>query len=130
MVAVSATVLTGWAGQLSLGQFAFVAIGAYLTAYYSQSLGFLVCVLLGTLWGIGVAIVIGIPALRVRGLYLGIITLGFALTVSGYVILQDRFNTSFTGLGASLEPPVVVRLRLRRGQAGVLLLLLRLRCSW
>jgi ABC-type branched-subunit amino acid transport system permease subunit/ABC-type branched-subunit amino acid transport system ATPase component len=107
MVAVSATVLTGWAGQLSLGQFAFVAIGAYLTAYYSQSLGFLVCVLLGTLWGIGIAIVIGIPALRVRGLYLGIITLGFALTVSGYVILQDRFNTSFTGLGASLDPPVV-----------------------
>ena len=84
MVAVSATVLTGWAGQLSLGQFAFVALGAYLTAYYSQSLGYLVCVLLGTLWGIGVAIVIGIPALRVRGLYLGIITLGFALTVSGF----------------------------------------------
>ena len=43
MVAVSATVLTGWAGQLSLGQYAFVAIGAYLTAYYaaglSESLG-------------------------------------------------------------------------------------------
>jgi ABC-type branched-subunit amino acid transport system permease subunit len=33
MVAVSATVLTGWAGQLSLGQFAFVAVGAYLTAF-------------------------------------------------------------------------------------------------
>ena len=47
---MSATVLTGWAGQLSLGQFAFVAIGAYLTAYYSQSLGFLVCVLLFWAW--------------------------------------------------------------------------------
>lgn len=107
MVAVSATVLTGWAGQLSLGQFAFVALGAYLTAYYSTSLGYLVCVLLGTLWGVGVAIVIGLPALRVRGLYLGIITLGFALTVSSYVILQDRFNTSFGGLGATLQPPTV-----------------------
>src|SRR5262249_42229016 len=74
VVAVSATVLPGWAGQLSLGQFSFVAIGAYLTAYYGQSLGFIPSVALGTLWGIGVAVVIGLPALRVRGLYLAIIT--------------------------------------------------------
>lgn len=107
MVAVSATVLTGWAGQLSLGQFAFVAVGAYLTAYYGQSLGFLPSMGLGTLWGVAIAIVIGIPALRVRGLYLGIITLGFALVVSGYLILQDRFNNSFTGFGARLEPPKI-----------------------
>jgi ABC-type branched-subunit amino acid transport system permease subunit/ABC-type branched-subunit amino acid transport system ATPase component len=107
MVAVSATVLTGWAGQLSLGQFAFVAIGAYLTSYYAADLGFLTSVALGTAWGVGIAIVIGIPALRIRGLYLGIITLGFALTVSGFVILQARFNTSFTGFGMRLDPPTV-----------------------
>jgi len=107
MVAVSATVLTGWAGQLSLGQFSFVAIGAYLTAYYGQSLGYLPSVALGTLWGIGVAVVIGLPALRVRGLYLAIITLGFALAVSNYVILQSRLNTYFTGFGSRLTPPVL-----------------------
>jgi ABC-type branched-subunit amino acid transport system ATPase component/ABC-type branched-subunit amino acid transport system permease subunit len=108
MVAVSATVLTGWAGQLSLGQFAFVAIGAYLTAYYAGDLGFLPAVGLATLWGVGIAIVIGLPALRVRGFYLGIITLGFALTVSSYLILQDRFNNSFSGVGATLEPPKIL----------------------
>jgi ABC-type branched-subunit amino acid transport system permease subunit/ABC-type branched-subunit amino acid transport system ATPase component len=107
MVAVSATVLTGWAGQLSLGQFAFVAVGAYLTAYYGSSMGFLPSVALGVAWGVGIAIVIGIPALRVRGLYLGIITLGFAVVVSGYLILQDRFNNSFTGFGARLDPPKI-----------------------
>ncbi|MEX0663241.1 MAG: branched-chain amino acid ABC transporter permease/ATP-binding protein [Acidimicrobiia bacterium] len=107
MVAVSATVLTGWAGQISLGQFGFVAIGAYLTAYYGQSLGFLPSLALGVLWGVGVAVVIGIPALRVRGLYLAIITLGFALAVSNFVILIPRFNTSFTGFGTRLEPPVI-----------------------
>lgn len=107
MVAVSATVLTGWAGQLSLGQFGFVAVGAYLTAYYGNSMGFLPSMALGTLWGVLIAVVIGIPALRVRGLYLGIITLGFALVVSGYLILQDRFNNSFTGFGARLEPPTI-----------------------
>ena len=36
MVALSSTVLTGWAGQLSLGQFAFVGVGAYATGYYGQ----------------------------------------------------------------------------------------------
>jgi ABC-type branched-subunit amino acid transport system ATPase component/ABC-type branched-subunit amino acid transport system permease subunit len=114
MVAVSATVLTGWAGQLSLGQYAFVAIGAYLTAYYGQSLGFFPSVALGTLWGVVVAIVIGIPALRVRGLYLAIITLGFALAVSGFVLVQDAdswfpidLNTYFTGYGTRLQPPVI-----------------------
>ena len=107
MVAVSATVLTGWAGQLSLGQFAFVAVGGYLTAYYGEALGYLTSLAVATLWGVIIAAVIGIPALRVRGLYLGIVTLGFALVVSGYVILQDRFNNSFAGFGARLEPPVV-----------------------
>ncbi|MFM8303722.1 MAG: ABC transporter permease subunit [Actinomycetota bacterium] len=114
MVAVSATVLTGWAGQLSLGQFAFVAIGAYMTAYYGQhgqaggsGFGILIAVGLGTLWGILVALVIGIPALRVRGLYLAIITLGFALAVSDFVLLQKRLNASFTGYGTRLVPPVI-----------------------
>ena len=85
IVAVSATVLTGWAGQLSLGQFAFVAVGAYFTAYYAgtasdavdihlpggQGHGYLVAVAIAVVWGVLIAIVIGIPALRVRGLYLG-----------------------------------------------------------
>ncbi len=104
MVAVSATVLTGWAGQLSLGQFAFVAVGAYLTAYYSADLGYLPSVALAVAWGVGIAIVIGIPALRIRGLYLGIITLGFSIVVSGYLILQERFNNSFTGLRRASRP--------------------------
>ena len=107
MVAVSATVLTGWAGQLSLGQFAFVAIGAYLTAYYGQDMGFVPALALGTLWGVGVAIVIGLPALRVRGLYLAIITLGFSLAVSNHVLLTDRLNTYFSGYGTRLDPPIL-----------------------
>jgi ABC-type branched-subunit amino acid transport system ATPase component/ABC-type branched-subunit amino acid transport system permease subunit len=90
-----------------LGQFAFVAIGAYLTAYYGQEMGFFPSIALGTLWGVGVAIVIGIPALRVRGLYLAIITLGFALAVSNYVLLTDVLNTYFTGYGSRLTPPVL-----------------------
>jgi hypothetical protein len=83
--AVSATVLTRWAGQLSLGS-SPSSRSARLTSYCAADLSFLVSVGLG---GVGRehAVVIGI-ALRMRGLYLGIITLGPTLTVSRYVILR------------------------------------------
>ena len=62
--------------------------------------------LLGTLWGVVIAIVIGLPALRVRGLYLAIITLGFALVVER---LRDprarRFNNVFAGASAPCSAP-------------------------
>jgi ABC-type branched-subunit amino acid transport system permease subunit/ABC-type branched-subunit amino acid transport system ATPase component len=105
MVAVSATVLTGWAGQLSLGQFAFAAVGSYLTIYYAQQLDYLVALALGVLWGVGIAIVMGIPALRIRGLYLAVVTLGFALMVEGWFLQIGRFNNAPGGFGAQLSPP-------------------------
>ena len=113
MVAVSATVLTGWAGQLSLGQYAFVAVGAYVTTYFAAHgqlgghLGYFPALAVGTIFGVVVAIAIGIPALRVRGLYLAIITLGFSLAVSGYVLLHEKLNTYFTGYGTRLTPPII-----------------------
>ncbi len=105
IVAVSATVLTGWAGQLSLGQFAFTAVGAYLTIYYAQQLNFVVALLIATAWGVVIAIAMGVPALRIRGLYLAVITLGFALMVEGWFLGLDRFNNSAGGFGALLSPP-------------------------
>ena len=90
IVALSVTVLTGWAGQLSLGQFGFVAIGAYLTIYYAQELPYLAALALGVAWGVGAAVVIGIPALRVKGLYLAVVTLGFGLAIRSWFILGDK----------------------------------------
>jgi ABC-type branched-subunit amino acid transport system permease subunit/ABC-type branched-subunit amino acid transport system ATPase component len=105
IVAVSATVLTGWAGQLSLGQFAFTAVGAYLTVYYAQQLDFVVALLIATAWGVGISIVMGVPALRIRGLYLAVVTLGFALMVEGWFLGIDRLNNAPGGFGAQLSPP-------------------------
>ena len=90
MVALSATVLTGWAGQLSLGQFAFVGVGAYATSYYAQQLPYPVAVALGVAWGVLIAIVIGVPALRIKGLNLAIITLGFQLACGAWLFQQRR----------------------------------------
>jgi ABC-type branched-subunit amino acid transport system ATPase component/ABC-type branched-subunit amino acid transport system permease subunit len=91
IVALSVTVVTGWGGQLSLGQFGFVAIGAYLTVYYSTELPYLLSMALGVLWGVVAAIVVGIPALRVKGLYLAVVTLGFGLAIRTWFILGSKF---------------------------------------
>ena len=94
IVALSSTVLTGWAGQLSLGQFAFVGVGAYATGYYGQQLPYAVALALGVAWGVGIAIVIGLPALRLKGLNLAIITLGFQLLCTFWLFNVKKLNNA------------------------------------
>ena len=81
IVALSLLVLSGWAGQISLGQFAFVAtgssVGAWLTLHWHMDV-LLVMVVAGSV-GAVVAVAIGIPALRIRGLFLAAATLAFTL---------------------------------------------------
>jgi len=100
IVALSSTVLTGWAGQLSLGQFAFVGVGVYATGYYGQRLPYPVALVLGVAWGIGIAIVIGLPALRLKGLNLAIITLGFQLLCVFWLFNVKKLNN---GSGQSMK---------------------------
>jgi ABC-type branched-subunit amino acid transport system ATPase component/ABC-type branched-subunit amino acid transport system permease subunit len=97
IVALSVTVLTGWGGQLSLGQFGFVAIGSYLTIYYANDLPYLVALACGVAWGVAAALIIGLPALRLRGLYLAVVTLGFALAVRSWFIVADRIAPGGAG---------------------------------
>ncbi|MDG1846299.1 MAG: branched-chain amino acid ABC transporter permease/ATP-binding protein [Acidimicrobiales bacterium] len=106
LVVLSAVVLTGWAGQLSLGQFAFAGVGAFMTSYYAASLNYFAALGIGVLWGIGVALVVGIPALRLRGLYLGIATLGFALVTGRWILSIERLNSNSAG-GSKVKPPVL-----------------------
>ncbi len=88
MVGVSLVVLTGWAGQVSLGQVAFLGIGAAVGGYLTSSRGWdLSLAMLGAgVAGAVAAMVIGLPALRIRGLFLAVITLGFALATSSYLL--------------------------------------------
>ena len=109
IVALSSTVLTGWAGQLSLGQFAFVGIGAYATSYYSTALPYPVSLAIGVGIGVGVAIAIGLPALRVRGLNLAIITLAFQLLCSYWLFGLPKLNNGVGGTQARLGHRSVFR---------------------
>jgi ABC-type branched-subunit amino acid transport system ATPase component/ABC-type branched-subunit amino acid transport system permease subunit len=90
LMGLSLVVLMGYAGQVSLGQYAFVALGAIVGGRAAQ-LGFPSgSALLYAVVAAGVAAaVVGIPALRVRGLFLAVTTLAFALAADGWLFEQD-----------------------------------------
>ncbi len=82
LVALSLTVLTGWGGQLSLGQFALAGLGGMTTYTLVQHrLAFPVAVLVATAVTAGAALVVGAPALRMRGLFLAVTTLALAVAM-------------------------------------------------
>lgn len=83
IMAVSLALVTGYLGELVLGHAGFMAIGAYISALITQyvdlpiAIVFPLALLCGAIGASFIGILIGIPALRLRGDYLGIITLGF-----------------------------------------------------
>ncbi|HTT85762.1 MAG TPA: ABC transporter permease [Acidimicrobiales bacterium] len=86
MIALSLTVLTGWSGQVSLGQFGFVAVGADLAAHFGASVPLVLMLPLAGVVTAVVSILVGLTALRIRGLYLAVSTLGFALFMQTSVL--------------------------------------------
>lgn len=99
IVGVSLVVLTGWAGQVSLGQMAFAGIGAAVGGAITADLGWDlgIALLLGGIAGALIAMVIGYPAIRRRGLTLAVITLAFALLTSSYLLNRDLFERFLPG---------------------------------
>ena len=94
IVAASLVVLTGWAGQVSLGQMAFVGIGAAIAGVLTSERGWdlLVAGLVAGLVGALTAVVVGFPALRRGGLTLAVSTLAFALLTSLYLLNRTIFG--------------------------------------
>jgi ABC-type branched-subunit amino acid transport system ATPase component/ABC-type branched-subunit amino acid transport system permease subunit len=102
VAAISTTVLVGWCGQLSLGQFAFVGLGSVLTGTFeAHGLSFASSVGLATVAGAGAGLLVGAPALRIRGLMLPVTTFAFAVVASTWF-----FPLPFiSGAGGSLTTP-------------------------
>ena len=102
VVGLSVTMLIGWAGQLSLGQFAFVGLGAMTTATLdARGIGFGVALAYGAIAGGTVALLVGFPALRVRGLFLAVTTLAFAVASSGWLLRLPLFVGDSTRVNVS-----------------------------
>jgi len=92
MVGVSLVVLTGWAGQISLGQLAFVAFGGAVAGkLFQNGWHFLPSLLAAGIVGAFVAVLIGLPALRIRGPFLAVSTLGFALATASFFLNREFF---------------------------------------
>ncbi|MDP9181698.1 MAG: ATP-binding cassette domain-containing protein [Actinomycetota bacterium] len=99
VIGLSVGVITGLGGQLSLGQFALGAVGAVVSFEVSRRTGnFFESFLYAGMAAAIVSTLIGIPALRIKGLLLTVTTLSFALVVPAYLLQQDWI------LGAGKNP--------------------------
>ncbi|HEX4174475.1 MAG TPA: ABC transporter permease, partial [Acidimicrobiales bacterium] len=86
VVALSLTMLTGWAGQVSLGQFGLVAVGSLVAVHLGTSVPLPLVMLYGGAVTAVVAIIVGLPALRMPGLFLAVTTLAFAIFMQTAVL--------------------------------------------
>ena len=103
--AVGLNLLTGFTGQISLGHAAFIGVGGYATAIIVTSLNvpFWIALPAAGLVSAGAGLIIGIPSLRVKGLYLCIATLA-AQFIFEYLFLHLEFPTR--GIrGINVPPP-------------------------
>ena len=106
IIGTSVVVLTGWSGQVSLGQMVFVGVGAAVGAWCTVERGwdpFVSMMIAGPL-GAVVAVVVGLPALRLRGLYLAVTTLAVSLAASEWVFSNRAVGVIPSG---SFERPAL-----------------------
>ena len=94
LAALSLVVLSGWAGTVSLGQFGIVGIGAIVGGDLMMhlNLDLFLSMLVAGAAGAALALVLGLPALRVRGLYLAVTTLAFAVAANDFFYNPSNFS--------------------------------------
>jgi ABC-type branched-subunit amino acid transport system ATPase component/ABC-type branched-subunit amino acid transport system permease subunit len=109
MIALSLTTLTGWAGQVSLGQFGIAGVGAAVAGGLATraEADFFVTLLVAAATGAVIAALIGVPALRLPGLFLAIATLAFAAVVEFFVLDPRYFGWLLPKDGQTIERPVL-----------------------
>lgn len=113
IAALSVVVITGWTGQTSLAQVTFMGVGAFVLARLMApgvGLPLYLAAPAAIAAAAAVSVVVGLPALRLRGVYLAVVTLGFAQ------VMQDAVfnNSTLTGSqnGILVTRPVLGRLDL------------------
>jgi len=101
MIGVSLVILTGWGGNISLGQFGIAGAAGMVAAnlFSNNNADLFVVMAAAGLTGALIAMVVGVPALRIKGLFLAVTTLAFAVALDAYFLNQNTFpqfvKTSF-----------------------------------
>jgi ABC-type branched-subunit amino acid transport system ATPase component/ABC-type branched-subunit amino acid transport system permease subunit len=95
LVALSLVVLTGWGGVVSLGQVAVMGVGAVVTANLvaDHNTDLFVSLALSAVAGGAIALVLGLPALRVSGQFLAVTTLAFAVAMELYFLNPANYES-------------------------------------
>ena len=93
VIALSLVVLTGWSGNVSLGQFAFAGVGGVVAGDLIEkaNVDLFFCLMAAGLAGAVLAVIVGIPALRIRGAYLAAVTLALGVAIDSFFLNPTYF---------------------------------------
>lgn len=109
LVGVALTMVVGWAGQISLGHFALVGIGAFVAARLAPHGWTLPAILMiAGLAGAVAMTIVGLPAVRLRGLTLAVTTLGLAVVAPTWLFRQEWFGST-APFGLTVEPAAIAK---------------------
>ncbi len=96
IMVLSVVVITGYAGQLSLAQWAFGGVGALIAAQFVRSVGWTmeISFLVGVLLTVPIGVIFALPALRTRGVNLAVLTLGLGVTIREVVLANAQYTSA------------------------------------
>jgi sulfate-transporting ATPase len=99
LIFLSVVVVTGYAGQLSLAQYALAGLGAYFAGRLISGAGFpfWLALVIGVAGAVPTGLVFAIPALRTRGVNLAVVTLGMGVAVHAMLFSNVDLTGGFTG---------------------------------
>ncbi|HEX5318547.1 MAG TPA: branched-chain amino acid ABC transporter permease [Stellaceae bacterium] len=111
--ALGLNILVGYTGQISIGAGAFMSVGAYTAAHLVVSLGlpFWITIPLGGVAAAAIGAVVGIPSLRIKGIYLAIATLAAQLIIE-WTINHVPWISGGTQATITVERPFVFGVKL------------------
>lgn len=121
--ALSLMLLTGYAGQISLGHAGLIAAGAFTTGILAKEINapFWITLPASAVTGIVLGFIFGLPSLRLRGLYLAVSTLALHFIV---IYLGGEYETKRGfSTGIVVDPPSLFGVALRDGRAWYFVLL-------
>jgi ABC-type branched-subunit amino acid transport system permease subunit len=118
-LALSLVVLTGYVGQVSLAQMSFAGLSAFELSHLGQGAGipFPIDLLLAALVAVPLGLLIGLPALRIRGVNLAVVTLAFAFTIDALVFNDEGFGGGLAGRNAPTPELFGLDLGIAKGDA-------------
>ena len=130
--ALSLNVLVGYAGQISLGHFTLLGVGGFMSGWITGAdrlaLPFIVTVPICAIAAGAVAFVVGLPSLRLRGLYLAVATIGFVYAAEQSIFPINAISRGSAGV--ELPRPQINTFIMNRNADFLVLLLVLLLGIW